>query len=192
MDALVSFIPFTPQTLSVIKDLLTILALIVGSIIALFIYYHFAPVVNLRIIPTWYGETKQILVLRFEIENKSRVRLSRPIVRIQVLEQELNDSKSISQWVPFSKNDIKEEEQPISWQEPMEIFSRSTKLYPGELIAVERLYYYERPAAIVHVGLQIELKMGVIRQLLTNMASPWRQTTTCFTLKQAEQEKKKL
>ena len=176
----------TMEVISLIKDVIILLALLIGGAMALFVYFQLAPVLDLRILPSWTDDTKQFLILKFQVENKSRVRVYSPRGRIQVLKHGIKAGTSMSHWVPFKKNAIIPTEQPIEWHEPVEIFRSTKEIYPGEVISFERLYHCPQEAIILHVGLQVELELHLVGRIATRKAVPWRQTTTCFVVKQSE------
>ena len=171
------------EYVGLVKDLVTVLVLLIGGALAIFVYFRLAPVLNLRILPTWADERKQFLILRFEIENKSRVRILAPKGRIQVLKHDIQPGASMSHWVPFTKDAIKSTEQPREWLEPVEILTHTVYIYPGETISFERIYHCPEDTVVVHVGLQVELTLTRWGRLVTRRTQPWRQTTTCFVAK---------
>ena len=174
------------EAISLTKDVVTLLALLIGGAMALFVFFQLAPVLNLRILPSWTDDTKQFLILKFQVENKSRVRVHSPKGRIQVLEHEIQAGTFLSQWVPFDKNTIIPTEQPIEWHEPVEIFRSTKEIYPGEVISYERLYHCPQDRVALHVGLQVEIELGFFGRMATRNTKSWRQTTTCFIVKQIE------
>ena len=174
------------ESVSLVKDIVTLLVLVVGSVTAVFVCFQLAPVLNLRILPRWEDDSKRFLVLKFEVENKSRVRVYSPKGRIQVLRHRVKEGASISHWVPFSEDAVRPEEPLIKWQEPEEIFKSTRQIFPGETISFERLYHFPQDAEVLHVGLQVEIKLGFFGRAITRKREPWRQTITCFVIKQAE------
>ena len=177
----------TPDIVSVIKDIVSLLAVVIGALVVLFVYFQFAPVLSLRIAPTWIGKKRSLLLIRIEVENKARVRLHSPKGKIQVLKYSLPAQGFLSQWVPFERGTIPKEESPIEWREPIEIFNTTKEIYPGETIAYERLYHIPEDTVIVHIGLQVEMKLGGLGRLVTGKKENWRQTTTCFAVKSANE-----
>ena len=176
------------ELISLAKDIVTLLALLMGAAISLFIFFQFAPVLELRILPTWTDDSKQFLVVKFEVENKSRVRANKPRGQIQILEYPFNPGQALSQWVPFDKGTTRDNEQPVEWRKPEQIFQSTRRIYPGEVISVERLYHYPQDTAIIHIGLQVQLEMGFVGRIVTRQGSGerWRQTVTRFVVKQVE------
>jgi hypothetical protein len=171
------------DTVSFLKDIATILALLLGAFAAIFIYFQLAPTVELTISPTWADERKEYLLVRFQIENKSKVRLNKPRGKIQILEYPRLENGNLSQYVPFSQATIPESEIPITWREPSAILTHTKQIYPGEIISYERLYHYPQPAIIIHIGLQLEMRLGLLGKIATQKREAWQQTTTCFVVK---------
>jgi len=171
------------EVVGLVKDILTVFAVLIGGLAAIFVYFQLAPVLELRILPRWTDDNKRYLVLRFEMENKSRVRLRSPWGRIQVLKYEMQPGSSLSHWIPFEQSTIRPLELPIAWSDPVQIFTSTHDIYPGETIVFERLYDCPEDTLVMHIGLQVGLKLGVVRRILTGKAQEWRQTTTGFATK---------
>lgn len=172
-----------PEIVTLLKDIVTLLAILVGSLAAIFIYFQLAPTVRLTITPTWADDLKEYLLVRFQIENMSRVRLNQPRGKIQILEYDTLNGNMLSQFVPFTKDDYPDREAPVTWREPVGILTHTRQIYPGEIITYERLYHYPQKEVIIHIGLQIELSLGFFGRLVTRKSGSWRQTTTCFVVK---------
>jgi hypothetical protein len=165
------------------KDIATVLGILVAGIMAVFVYFQLAPVLQLRILPRWADDNRRFLILRFEMENKSRVRMRSPWGRIQVLRHKVEPGESLSRWVPFDKDSVKPAEHPIEWVEPIEIFTSTQEIYPGETIAFERLHHCPEEPLVLHVGLQVGLELTWLKRVITGKKRAWRQTTTCFVAK---------
>jgi hypothetical protein len=165
---------------SLVKDIVTIVAVLTAGIVAIFVYFQLAPVLKLRILPRWTDDTRQFLLIRFEVENSSKVRVSNPTGRIQILEYK---PQPLSHWVPFTENDKRPEEEPIAWRDPVPIFGSTKRLYPGEVITLERLYHCKNEAFAIHIGLQVEVKLGYFGRAVTSRSESLRQTTTCIIVK---------
>lgn len=175
------------EIISLVGDVAGLLALVIGTGVGLFVFFQLAPVLQLRILPRWADEGKQFLVVRFEVENGSRVRVQRPRGRIQVLEHRVEPGRFLSHFVPFEAGAIRDEERPIAWREPERIFQHTQQIYPGEVIGIERLYPCRQEAVIVHIGLQVEVEQGFWGRIVTRKGEGWRQTTTCIVVKQGGQ-----
>jgi hypothetical protein len=75
----------------------------------------------------------------------------------------------------------------VEWHEPVEIFKSTQEIYPGEVISFERLYHCPQDTIILHIGFQVELDLGFWDRVVTRKTGLWRQTTTCFVVKQREE-----
>ena len=128
------------ENIGIIKDIITILVLAVGGLLAVFIYVQFAPTFTLRIIPRWMGENDDYFIVKFEVENSSRVRVNRPGRRYQVLKHQTQPGASIFTLGPFAEGRIKSGEERLEWVEPIEIFGSTRQIYPGEKVSAEKLY----------------------------------------------------
>ncbi len=171
------------DALSLINDLVALVALLIGETLALFVFFQLAPVLELRILPSWTDDTKQFLVLKFQVENKSRVRVYNPQGRIQILEHQIPPGASLSHWVPFDKDAVRPSEEPMEWHEPVAIFKSTKQIYPGETISFEQLHHCSQNNVVLHVGLQVRLELGLVGRIVTRKREPWRQTATCFVVK---------
>jgi len=173
----------TIDILGLVRDIVTILAVLIGGLVGIFAFFQFAPVIQLKIIPIWADKFKEYLVVRFEIENKSKVRANKPSGRIQFIEHKVTSGTTISNWVPFEEKRIKPEEPIKEWREPVKIFESTKQIYPGEMIVLERMYHIPQRHGVFHIGLQVELELGLLGRLVTQKREHWRQTTTCLVIK---------
>ena len=172
---------------SLSRDLVTLLAVVIGVIAGLFIFFQLAPVLALRISPSWTDETKQFLIIRYEVENKSRVRVHRLTGQVQMFEHTLRQGGFLSNVIPFSQKDYEDinygksmsEDRP-AWHEPSPIFTTTKQIYPGETIIIEKLYSCTKADVAIHFGLQVGLRLGLWGRITTRKREPWRQTTTCI------------
>lgn len=166
-----------------IPQILTLVIIIIGSLLTIFIYFNFAPVIDLNIIPTWCDENNVDLVIRYEIENKSKVRVVKPEILTQLLIYDINMYKTLSEFVPFKQSFIAEREKPIEWSEPNQILTKTKRIYPGEKKIVERFYKIEQNAVAIHIGLNIKMEFGFWGKFVTRKKEDWSQTTTRFIIK---------
>lgn len=169
--------------ISIAGDIATIVAVLVGGWFAVFVFLQFAPILSLRILPTWATDETNRVILRIEIENKSRIRVHKQSIHLQILEHNVSVAGTLSEWVPFEEKAILPTEQPISWNEPMEIFKSSMGIDPGETLVIERLHYCH-PNNVLHVGLQVKAKLGFWGRIATQVRG-WNQrwTTTRIVMK---------
>jgi hypothetical protein len=136
------------------SDYISIVSIVVVVFITVFIYLSFSAKMALRILPTWINSSQ--VIIRLEIENTSKVRVKKKLARLQVLPYLIEEQKELSEWIPFSKEKIKVNEQPYIWWEPIEIYECTAYLYPGEIIGIERLFKAPTERIFFHVALQFQ------------------------------------
>lgn len=141
------------RLLPVIFQFFLVLSTVIISIyLYYFVFRHLSPKMRLRIIPNWIDNTT--VVLGLEVENYSKVGVRKKIVKLQILPYLLSEQRQLSEFVPLDKSWIKEDEKPLKWQDPVEIFETTSYLYPGEITTVERLVQLPEPGTYLHVALQ--------------------------------------
>jgi hypothetical protein len=165
------------KTIEMVGNLITALALFIGAGLAVFVFSRLAPVLNLRIIPSWAGDKSRWVILRLEVENKSRVRIHKQSICLQVLEYRVPAGTSFSEWVPFEEEAIVASEQPLQWSEPIEVFKSTLTIDPNEVLAIERLHYCP-PDTLLKVGLQVRMKLGIAGRIATRVRGWHHQRTT--------------
>lgn len=160
--------------------IVSVVAVLLSGWLGIFVFRQFAPVLTLRVVPTWLGDDSSCVLLRLEVENKSRVRVHKRIIRLQVLEHEVREGGSLSEWVPFEEKRVRPLEKPDQWKDPVEVFETTSGIDPGEILVADRLH--DCPAArFLHVGLQAEAKLGVFGKIAARVRGnnqSW--TTTCI------------
>lgn len=159
-----------------ITAVMSALVAILVPLVAIFIFQQFSPIAQIRIIPRWIDQSSGKFALRIEIENKSKIRIRQKAASLQILSYSLTDRKRLSEWVPFSKDRVIEDEEPLEWKEPENIFRSTVHLYPGEVIVVERLEQIEDPEHFLHVGVQYKSHFK-FRWLVT-FALAWEESWT--------------
>ncbi len=165
------------------RGLVEVIAIILAAIVAIFIYVNFSPKITLRVIPTWIDKDKGILKIRTEIENVSRVVCIKKRIRFQILEQKF-DGNLINEFVAFDESKIDLMNPKPEHFSPAEEINKSTShFYPGEIVAVERLYRVNS-SLIQHLGLQFEADLGIMKfvmRILRGIPEQW--TTTMIVTK---------
>ena len=139
-----------------VSTILVPLTTIAGGLIYVFVFNRVSLALHLRINATWIDSTK--VILRFEVENRSRVSLKPKSIKLQILEYPINKRNSLSEWVPFSPDRIHAGEDPLQWNIPVKIFETTKCAYPNDSLAVDRLHSISSKNNLLHVGLQIEAK----------------------------------
>ncbi len=155
------------ETIGVVKDILLILALMIGAWACLFIYLKFAPVVIIRISDSWISD--KLAILRIEIENISKVRVSikketgkkqDANILLQIFQHDKNNDINLTEFIPFTENWFKKKKYPADWKDAEIIFETTEWIYPGEVITIERPVHSDKNK-ILHVGVQVHAKFGI-------------------------------
>lgn len=137
---------------------------------------------QLRIIGKWVAS--DLIIIRLEIENQSRIRMKRTAALLQILEYPILPHRSISEWVPLVKNhpNTPPEETPPYWHDPTPVLTSTKYLYPGETIFVERIHKLEHPEHYIKVAFQFRSK-SLVRALTTGIikrSESWTATALYF------------
>lgn len=169
--------------ISNVGNVAAIIAILVGGWFAVFVFLQFAPILSLRILPTWSSDDTNRVILRIEIENKSKIRVYKQSIYLQILEHNVPIGNILSEWIPFEEKAIILTEQPISWHEPIEIFKSTKGIDPGEILVAERLHYCQ-PNNVLHVGLQVKANLSFWGRIATRVRGRnQRWTTTRIVMK---------
>lgn len=163
------------------------IAALIGAWGFIFIFLQISPKVELRILPRWVDPELGRFVLRLEIENTSRVRVKKEVVRLQMLPYSETRQLRLSEWVPFSKESIRKGEEPEKYYDPVEVFGSTLYLYPGEKISVERLECSPDSDKFLHIGLQFRARV-LLRWLIIRVFSKGEQWTTTAIIFRPTQE----
>lgn len=150
--------------ISLVKDILTILAILIGALVSFFIYFNFSPVIEIKMIDSWIDNN--LLILRIEIKNISKVRV--PIVQnsledkgggilFQIFEHDKNHVSNLTEFLPFTKEWFVRKKYPSEWKEPEIIFETTKWIYPNEVIAIERVIQCDSES-ILHIGVQVHAR----------------------------------
>ncbi len=173
-----------PEVIGLTSDIVSLFVLGLGAILALFVFFQLAPVLTLRILPSWTSDSKDVLKIRLEVENKSRIGVRYPKFHLQILEHRVEANVALSEWVPFAEVEILPDEQPLFWQDPVQVFGSTNGIYAGEVISIERLYPCQEDSTVIHVGLRVEIKQGFVGRVATVARNKiWTQYTTVLVVK---------
>lgn len=124
------------------------------------------PILDIRIIPRWSEEASDLLIIRIEVENKWKVGLKKQEAFFQILEHHIPDSGALlSGWVPFAKDRILPNEEPIEWREPLKVLTSTKKVESKETIIIELLYRPKEQAAL-HCAFQFVGKLNILARIL--------------------------
>lgn len=173
-----------------IESIVTIiLSSLIGVILAIFVYTDFRPKLLLRIIPHWEDEKRGLVKIRMEIESCSKIVIDITNIQLQITEHDMLNG-CLSEWVPFhdkSTNNTSEldefnrkhlESEPVrKLLNPFPVFETTKKISPGEIVSGERLHSCP-PNSILHIGLQVQAKLGILARLSKNFFNPREQWTS--------------
>lgn len=156
------------QIITLIKDILLIIGIIIGVFLSIKLYLHFAPDIVFRITPTWSTATPDIVVLKIEIENKSKVKLTKEKILFKLTSLKKSDFKELKEWVLI---DDKAEE-----------ICHSTRIfYPGSILRIDRLYRC-KDDEIFQGLIQFEAKFSKFERFLGNIKGNKETWTNTFIL----------
>ena len=159
--------------LSSIKDVLEICAIIFAGFIAYRINWKFVPIIQLDILYDWIDQERGLLKLKLKVENKSNVKAVKKDIFLQSLQYDLTQINSLSEWVPLSKDVIREGEEPIFWNNPVKVWTTTKVIYPGEITELE--YVCSCPKGrLLHVLLKFESNVDYNK--IRNYPESWATT----------------
>jgi hypothetical protein len=148
----------TPQVIGVIKDLLQILLIIGGSVVAWLYFFVLAPQIRLQLSHRWMDGNATVGVLTIQVTNTSKVRIRKDSLRLQMLFYPIARMATLTDWVPFSKDSTVESTD--RWRNPQEICEQTKYVYPGETMTVEHPLVFEDCHSVGHVGLQFRAELN--------------------------------
>lgn len=161
--------------------LVTLVSLFIGGILSVFVLSKFVPKFHLEVEPLILRGSNHLL-LKLSMENISSVYAQKKHIRLQVLPYEERMNMRLSEWVPFSKNNIRSGEEPSEWLEATEVFSSTTGLYGGEKLSVQYLVPIPPRAKFLHVGFQYAANLSGIKLWLSGLFSSHEQWTTTLVV----------
>jgi hypothetical protein len=141
-------------TIETIKDIVEICAILLAAVIAFRIKWQFVPIMHLDIGSEWLDKSSGKLKLSLTIENKSNVKAKKKRVRVQILEYDLSSRNTLSEWVPFSINEMLDHEKTI-WKEPVDVWQPTVEFYPGVATTLDYMCHCPK-GKLLHVGLFLE------------------------------------
>lgn len=149
-----------------IKELLVFISSLFGIFLSITIYLKFAPIVIFRITPHWPDLMTDAVILKIEIENKSKVKLTKEDIKFKIIRHEKSTIlELLKEWVPI---------------ENAESICQTTKiLYPGEILKIDRLYKV-KDDEILQGLIQFKAKYSWFEQILANIKGGLEQWATTF------------
>ena len=156
------------EIITLIKDILLILGVLFGVYLSIKIYLQFAPDIVFRITPLWSTISPDVVVVKIEIENKSKVRLTKKKIRLQINKHDRSTLKELTEWVDFDNT--------------AEEISKSTILfYPGSVLKIDRLYKCKENEIIQGI-IQFEGKFSWLHKVLASIKSNTETWTNTFII----------
>lgn len=144
-------------SLNEIATALGVIALLVGTVMFIFVYLKLHPNMELKITTRSCASNNDIVLVEFEVKNISQVRCRRKQISVQFLSFDDNN-REYSEWVPFTQRDIISNEIPIEWKEPIAIMQTTQFWNPGDLTRIERSF--KCGSSQIHkIGLQVEVSI---------------------------------
>lgn len=146
------------------KNVVEILAILLGGYILMFIFLDLHPKMELNISSHWIDKKNGVLLVEINIRNISKVRCDKEKVSIQCLEYACDFKNELSEWIPFSEKDILKDEPPVSWKPSKEILTTTEFWYPNDCVKVERCYKLPK-GSIYKLGLQLVANISLIGRI---------------------------
>lgn len=155
------------QILTLIKDILIIIGIVVGGYLSIKLYLRFAPDIIFRITPIWSDVTPDFVVLKIEIENKSKVKLTKEKIKFKIISHNRSNLTEIKEWVQID--------------EAEEICKTTRIFYPGSILRIDRLY--KCPSNEILQGIiQFEAKFSMFEKRLANINGKKETWTNTFII----------
>ena len=170
------------EILKIIDISLKIVIVIFGTWLSIYFTLRFMPVLEIITNTYWLQSKEDSFILKIDLVNKSKVRLKKEIVSLQILEYDFEKTKLLSEWVPFKENKIIASEKPLQWNNPVEILTTTDKIEASEKISVERLIKYD-PEKIYHIGIQFCARFNWFEKIINRFYKKnerWTSTIIVF------------
>lgn len=155
--------------LTSLKEIIQLLYLIGGLIVAIFIFLHIAPRIQFSVSHWWPAGVTDICVLKVAITNVSHVLVKKERVLLQVRYHTLAEFPNLTEWIKFDES-------------AAEVFTSTDFLYPGETISVERPIPIPHNQPVAHVGVQFHPALSKFWALVSRVSGRKLQWTTTFFL----------
>jgi hypothetical protein len=145
--------------------ILLLLTTMTTTVLFIFVYHGLLPSVSLRL-NLIQQQAGGVVLVHLEIENKSQVRAQVALARLQILEYQVGHSEEyMSDWVPFTPNDIHAHEPPLKWREPLKLRGPQ-EIKGGEVVTMDVMYKPSELAKAIHCGFQLHLRINpLVRRL---------------------------
>jgi len=156
------------------------MTVIAGIIWAIFVTHKYAP--NARLNLSYEKLSCGFVILKIEVENLSIVKMDKGHIKLQILKYSCTATERISEFVPFTRDEIIPGEEPIEWSDPIDILNTTKTIYPGALKHVEILLKIPSEDIIFHIGLQVKIALSGFKSWISGILN-WdfmQRTSTIF------------
>jgi hypothetical protein len=154
------------ETITLAKDILIIFGILIGGYLSIKFYLQFAPDIIFRITPVWSEISPDFVVLKIEIENKSKVRLTKSIIRFKTISHVRSQLTNLTEWVELDDN--------------VEEICKTTRIfYPGSILKIDRLYRCKEDEILQGI-IQFEAKFSAIQKILADIRGRRESWTNTF------------
>ena len=147
--------------ITLIKEILIIISILIGAYLSMRLFRKYTPVVSFKITPIW---ANQFVILKIEIENKSKVllKVKHKGIKFKIISHKINTIGNLTEVVDISGANL--------------ICKSTTSLYPGEVVRIDRLYQCE-PTELLQGIIQFNAKFSWLDRLLVNTSNEkWTST----------------
>lgn len=156
------------QITTLTKDFLIIIGILFGGFISVKLYLQFAPDIIFRITPIWSTLTPDIVVLKIEIENKSKVKLTKKKIKFKIISHKRSNLTELTEWVQFDDN--------------ADEICKTTKIfYSGSILRIDKLYKCKKDEILQGI-IQFEGKFSKFEKFLANIKGKKETWTNTFII----------
>ena len=158
----------TQHIITLIKDILIIIGLFIGGFLSIKLYLQFAPDIIFRITPVWSTLTPDIVVLKIEIENRSKVKLTKEKIIFKIISHNKSALSELKEWVQIDDN--------------VEEICKTTRIfYPGSILRIDRLYKCKGDEILQGI-IRFEAKFSKFEKLLGDIKGKKETWTNTFII----------
>ena len=155
------------QIFSLTKDIFLLLGLLLGGFISIKLYLQFAPLIVFRITPIWSATSPDIVVLKIEIENKSKVILTKEDIKLKIIKHKKAATTELKEWVSIDN---------------AETICETTRIfYPGDILRIDRLYRCSDDEVLQGL-IQVRAKYSALSKFLAGLTQKYESWTNTFII----------
>lgn len=150
-----------------LSEIITISVLLIGAYLSIYVYLQFAPNIIFTITPIWSELTPEIVVLKIEIENKSKVKLTTEKIVFKIISHKRSTLTKLTEWVDLDNAE--------------EISKTTGIFYPGSILKIDRLYKCQTDEILQGI-IRFEAKFSLIGQILGSIKGTKETWTNTFII----------